>query len=411
MTISDIWKTNKSDSIQQNDGVQNATILVGDDSIKKDETYHQYELRICGRVTGSHPALTPYLSKIFNEEKRQQHQDEATQAELKRQLTDEMLQIDGEIANKENEKSSLEVKIKRLDESILDTQEKLSLAKSKDGDINKMARAKFIIGSVILLLLTIYLFIFYSSTFYSAFLYQPNPENDLSLGSAMLNARAYSEALQLGFGSFIFIITAPIIFLGLGYSLHFFMIQKETTKWFKITALLFITLTFDCILAYKIGELMYNIWASRQWEIVAPFSISMAIRDINSWAVIFCGFIVYLIWGVVFDMIMSAYEELRSNRHEIERLDSQLDNAQNHRTQLKQEVIEVNGEISKLQNKKKGIQNRINNSVLVDYTKIKTALSDFFAGWVSMLSALGHSSGNQAEAKRIYDYTITQLFN
>ncbi|MCH5245797.1 MAG: hypothetical protein J1E84_04985 [Muribaculaceae bacterium] len=405
MAISDIWRINNAELNEGSvDNVMNP--IMGEDSIKEGETYTQYGLRICGRVTGCHPALTPYLSKIFNEEKRLQHRDEATQTILKQQLMQEIVQIDGEIAKIENQKTGLEDKIQRLDETILETKDKLSRAKSKDGEINRMARAKFTIGSLIIVLLTIYLFIFYSSTFYSAFLYQPSTENDLSLGSAMLNARAYSEALQLGFGPFIFIVTAPIIFLGLGYSLHFFMIQKEAIKWFKIAALLYITFAFDCILAYKIGELIYN----EQWN-SGDYAISMAINDVNSWAVIFCGFIVYLIWGIVFDMIMSAYEELRSNKHEINQLELKIEADKNNLSQLRQDIIDADGEIHKLQNNKRGIQERINNSILVDYTKIKTALSDFFAGWVTMMSALGHSEENQAEAKRIYDQTITQLFN
>lgn len=410
MAFSDIWKLNKQTLSQEFEDNNTMSSSFTDDAIKEDETYHQYGLRICGRVTGSQPALTPYLSKIYNEEKRQQHKDEATQQRLKQQLSQEISQIDGEIATKENAKDGLNAKIENLIDKVDGAKDALSSAKSKDGEVNKMARMKLIIGSTILSLLTIYLFIFYSSTFYSAFLFQPNPDIDISIGTAMLNASAFSEAFQMGFGSLIFILTAPIIFLGLGYSLHFFMIQKGGLKWFKIAILLFITLAFDCILAYKIGEMMYNNWAARQWDTVEPFSMSMAIHDINSWAVIFCGFIVYLIWGIVFDMIMTAYEELRSNKHEINQLETQISNYKNQINNLKQDIINVEGEINKLDNKKNGILYRLNNSVLVDYTKIKTALSDFFAGWVNMMSALGHSSESQDSAKKIYDETLTQLF-
>lgn len=109
-------------------------------------------------------------------------------------------------------------------------------------------------------------------------------------------------------------------------------------------------------------------------------------------------------------MIMTAYEDLRSNKHEINQLSAQISDYKNKLARLKQEIVNVNGDINNLHNKKKGIQDKINNSILVDYTKIRTALSDFFAGWVNMMSALGHSSENQAAAKQIYDDTITQLF-
>ena len=405
MAFLDIFKPKSSGAVTETVPVTN-----NDDVIREGESYYQYGLRICGRVNGSHPALTPYLSKIYHLEKRRQHQDEETQRRLQDQHQQELSQIEGRIAQKENQITGSEVKIRSFEDKITDARERLEVAKTRDGEINRMARIKLIIGSLILLILTIYLFIFYSSTFYSAFLYQPDPDSDLSLGSAMLNSRAYSEAFQLGFGSFIFIITAPIIFLGLGYSLHFFMVQKGGIKWFKIIALLFITLMFDSILAYKIGEVMYNTWAARQWDVVPEFDITMAIQDINSWAVIFCGFIVYLIWGIVFDMIMTAYEELRSNKHEITKLQSQISDYQDQINQLKQEIVNTNGEISALENQKSGVQDRINRSVLVDYSLIRSALSDFFAGWVSIMSALGHTSEEQNNAQQTYNDTINQLF-
>ncbi|MCH5219328.1 MAG: hypothetical protein J1F20_02070 [Muribaculaceae bacterium] len=390
---------------------QNTSIpFIADDNKQENETYHTYGLRICGRVTGSIPALTPYLRKIYNNEKQQQYQDKATQERLRHQLQQEINEVECDISRKETQKSGLNVRLDDIEDKIADTQKDLNQAKAQDGEVNKMARVKLVIGSLILALLTIYLFIFYSSTFYSAFLYQPDPDSHLSVGNAMLNARAYSEAAQMGFGSLVFIITAPIIFLGLGYSLHYFMIQKGNIKWFKICALLFVTLTFDCILAYKIGEVIYNIWASQQWESQPPFTMGMAIRDINFWSVIFCGFIVYLIWGIVFDMIMTAYEDLRSNKHQINQLNLQLDGYKVQKNQIKQDIVSIDGEINSLLSQKNGLNHRLNNSVLVDYTRIRNALSDFFAGWVNMMSGLGHSTQAQDEARRIYENTITQLF-
>ena len=406
MAISDIFKINNVQGNSNGVNLSNGYLATGDDVIRQDETYYQYGLRICGKVTGSQPALTPHLSKIFNEEERLQHQDEETQIRLKQQLEQEVIDINGDIARKESQKNGLELKLQDIKDKLSETKEQLSAAKEKDGEINKMARIKLIIGLAILILLTIYLFIFYSSTFYSAFLYQPNQGDDVTLENAMLNTRAFSEAAQLGFGSFIFILTAPIIFLGLGYSLHYFMVQKGNVKWFKIGSLLFITLAFDCILAYKIAELIHE----GGWNAGEPFNLEKAFQDINSWAVIFCGFIVYLIWGIVFDMIMTAYEELRSNKHEINKLITQITDCKNNLARIKQEIVNVEGEINSLQNKKRGIQDRINNSILVDYTRIKTALSDFFAGWMNMMTALGHSTENQASARQIYDNTITQLF-
>lgn len=408
-SFSGIWKIGSNDNINNSSKLNDSSLI--DDSIRNDETYHQYGLRICGRVTGSLPTLTPYISKIYDDEKRKQHQNEEVQQNLRNQISQKIVEVEGDIAKKEHQKNGIDIKIEDLQNKQQDANNALQDAKAKDGEINKMARMKLITGLFIIAILSVYLFIFYSSTFYSAFLFQPSQGSEISLGMAMLNSSAIPEAFRMGFGSFIFIITAPIIFMALGYCLHFFMVQKGGIKWFKIIALLVITFSFDCILAYKIGEVIYNYIALTKLEIMPDYSLEIAIKDINSWAVIFCGFIVYLIWGIVFDMIMTAYEELRSNKHEIESLLNKINEYKNIIAGLKQEFIELEGEIGRLISVKDGLQNRMNNAILVDHTKIRNAISDFFAGWMNMMSALGYSPEHQMQAQQIYDTTINQLFN
>lgn len=410
MGFSNLWRTR--DSEKNADSEKNTTNVpfIRDDSKKEGETYLDYGKRVCGLVTAQILALTPYLNKINNEEQREQRQNQEIQERLKETLRQEKSEVESEITKKEAHKSGIELKICDAENKKKELELKLIEAKEKDGETNKMEKIKLIIGCVIISFLTVYLFIFYGSTFYSAFLYQPTDDGSLTLGSAMLNARAFGESLDLGMGPFIFVITAPIIFLGLGYSLHYFMIQKGGVKWFKIGVLLFITLSFDCILAYKIGELMYNYMILTQLTALPPFSFDIAISDINFWAVIFCGFIVYLIWGIVFDMIMSAYEGLRSNKQEIDSFNLAILNTKNEIAQLKQDKIAAEGQIEKLNLKKISLVNRINNSVLVDYTRLRTALSDFFAGWISMMSALGQSESRLQDAHDIYNQTITQIF-
>lgn len=403
-----IWQLRQS---EQNRDNQNTILPINDDSVNDGETYEQYGLRTCGRVTASHPALAPYLSRIYHEEERKQHNDRSVQEKLKNQLREELERVEVEISSKVASKESKKIKINEIENKRKDAEEQLRKEQEEDGRLNKMPLVKLIIGSSILFLLTIYLFIFYGSTFYSAFLYTPNINSQIDLGTAMLNASAFSEAFELGFGAFIFVITAPIIFLGLGYSLHYFMIQKGNMKWFKIGALLFITFSFDCILAFKIGEMIYNYLALTSLEQLPPYTVGLALNDINSWAVIFCGFIVYLIWGIVFDMVMSAYEELRSNRYAISNLKSDIAKYDSQIVTLKQEIATIEGEINNLEIKKTSLFNRINNSVLVDYTAIKKAIADFFAGWMRMMNALGISSEEQGRAREIYEITTNQLFN
>ena len=75
----------------------------------------------------------------------------------------------------------------------------------------------------------------------------------------LFDGKALIKALKDGITELCFVLSAPIIFLGLGFSLHFFSLQKGITKWFKMAAIILVTLFFDCILAYKIGEQIHNI--------------------------------------------------------------------------------------------------------------------------------------------------------
>lgn len=379
--------------------------------INVQETYKSYGTRICGKVTAGKDCLAPYLQQIFNAERRKQAQDENWQQQKRCELQNQLSEVDGAIQAEKSQIAKIEADRSIAEARMAELKENLLIAKAKDGEVNKMAKTKMIIGLCIIAILTVYLFIFYSSTFYTAFLFQPSGGNfAISLGTAMFNSSALAEAWTHGIGEFLFIITAPVIFLGLGYALHFFMVQKSFTKWLKVLILFGVTFAFDCILAYKIGEMIHDITSWSSLSETEPYSIKMAITDINSWAVVFCGFIVYVIWGIVFDMIMTAYEDLRSNRHEIKSIQEHIANLRQNIAEFNSKISQQQANIANLQTKHDNISNRLSSSVFINEHQIKTCLSDFFAGWIGLMPALGCSQLDQVAAQRIYDTTITTLF-
>ena len=391
---------------------QTTTAQVSTSKINEQETYKSYGTRICGKVTAGKGCLSPYLQQIFNAERRKQAQDANLQQQRRCELQNQLNEIDSAIQTEKSELSKIESDRSLSESRIAELKENLMNAKAKDGEVNKMAKTKMIIGLCIIAILTVYLFIFYSSTFYTAFLFQPsNTTADISVGTAMFNSSAMAEAWTHGIGEFLFIITAPVIFLGLGYALHFFMVQKSFTKWFKVLILFGVTLAFDCILAYKIGEMIHNISGWTSLSDIEPFSIKMAIHDINAWAVVFCGFIVYVIWGIVFDMIMTAYEDLRSNRHEIQSIQEQISNQRQNIADYNNRRSQHQSKIANLQAQRDKISNRLSSSVFINEHQLKTCLSDFFAGWIGLMPALGCSQSDQSEAQQIYDTTIITLFS
>lgn len=130
------------------------------------------------------------------------------------------------------------------------------------------------------------------------------------------------------------------------------MQQELWTKYLKTFSVLLITFIFDCILAYLIAKKIYDIEVMTKLGEFPDFNIGMAVEDVNVWAVIFCGFIVYIIWGIVFDMSMTAYEDLRSNRKEILKIEESLRGKQNAISQEKQAIVNVKAELEQLENKK-----------------------------------------------------------
>mgnify|MGYP003235142776 FL=1 len=383
-------------------------VTANDDSKLKDETYVYYGTRICGKVTASLPALSAFLPRVFNLEKQRQIEDEALQQRHKQALEKQLAENASDIISTKAEIDKTEHKISDLTEEISDFKEKLVEAKNLHGEVNKMSKVKLIIGIGILAILTLYLIVFYSSTFYSAFF--KTFDADITVGAAMFDSQAIPHALNDGFGEVIFILCAPIIFMGLGYGLHFFMQQESWTKYVKSGAILIITFIFDCILAYLIAEKIYDINSLQYLAELPPFDIDIAANDVNVWAVIFCGFIVYLIWGIVFDMTMTAYEDLRSNKKEILKIESCIQSKKEQLSNENQILTDLKAKIESLENKKKAIDIAMSKTVHFDTNIIKTALSDFFSGWITMMNGLSRPRTEQDEANRIYSTTIDQLF-
>lgn len=176
-------------------------------------------------------------------------------------------------------------------------------------------------------------------------------------------------------------------------------------------AMLFITLTFDCILAYKIGQLLYEFTRLGSWTDLPPYSFRLAIEDINTWAVIFLGFIVYLIWGIVFDMTMTAYRDLNSNKAEINRIKKEIEQAKQSILKQTQEIAPLQAKLAQLAKKIADYNQQILKGVYINNQLMQVALADFFAGWMSIMPQLNNNPADISKAQQIYDTITKQLIN
>lgn len=409
-SLRQLFSLNKQASANQPQASAVTPIQPQNDVKQVGETYTGYGKRICGLVNASNEALPPFLQRIYNCIKHEQLLDEATQKRLKEKTQKEIDDLDVKIKTETNNQALKESQIQTTEQKISDLKSELSRIKDVSNVENKEANAKTILGLCVIIPLTIYLFLFYGSTFYSAFFKAFKSLEDASVAQSIFDPLAFSKALDTGIMEFAFILFAPIIFMGLGFCLHVFSVQKGKSKYLKMAAVVAVTFVFDCILAYLIGEKIANIMAMNSIEEVKSYTVQRAVNDINFWAVIFCGFVVYIIWGLVFDMTINAYLDCKSNKSAIEACKNALTAADDKLSQLRQQVNETKNTIVALEGKKTALIKSMNNAI-IDLAPIKTAMSEFFTGWISLMPALGKSDADQNKAKNIYSATVNSLLD
>lgn len=377
-------------------------------SRRSGETYTQWGTRICGIVEGSLTALPPYLHKvyysIYNEQAENIELQEAARANTQ-----------AEIERKNEDIRVINVKIEDAESTIDETNKKIEELKTERQEIktgrekvNKDQRLKLIIGLIIIIPLTFYLFLFYSSTFYSAFF--RDPSSMTTVMNSMFDSNAIANAYSDGLAELGFVLSAPIIFLGLGFALHFFSVQEGKMKYLKMAAILLVTVMFDCILAYKIGEQMHTFGIIiGQYPIGEEYTINMAIHDINTWAVIFCGFIVYVIWGIVFDMCMSAYNKMDLNKTRLENIKKEIEVCEQKIKDEKVNISNLRQQETSAKNRIKELMAKLGHEVYIDYAAIRKEMNNFFAGWIKMMQVLSIEQEEQDNASIICKREMAML--
>ena len=218
-------------------------------------------------------------------------------------------------------------------------------------DADKSPKAQFYIGLILLTFITVYLLVFYVSASYSAFF--KDFESD-SLTAAIFDANAFKKALSDGWLEAVFVGTIPFVFMGMGYLIHMFQKAKSKLSYFKLGLIIILTFIFDVILAYLIEKKIFDF----ERVLGEKFSPSIAVESVNFWGIIFAGFVVYIIWGLVFDFIMKEHENIDKIKSFINRKKEEITDLNFRRNTLissiediKHEITSISGNISELQSK------------------------------------------------------------
>lgn len=387
--------------------------LLEQNPVEEAISYQRYGFHQAGNMKGSIEGLKVCLNRVYQEHMAEMRRNETKQEELRRPFREKLQELtilkDG-LKTQANtiENEIIPSKKKRIEELKKDISEIRQHPEQYIG--NPVGKAGFYIGGSILILLSIYLFVFYSSASYSALfknfkISDADTNNDGVLAKAIFDAKAIPNAWSDGFTELLLILTIPAVFLGLGYLIHKFQEGKGFAKYFKITALLIVTFLFDAILAFEITKKIYDVNAGNSFKEMPEYTLSLAFSSVNFWLIIFAGFVVYLIWGFVFDFLMEAYAKLdlikvkiRAKQDQIHGIEEEIIAYENEINQLKLTAQKHDVEIARLKD--------IIAGTIIQPREVKEALSQFMVGWYNWLS---HGREyNRSEHNRTYEDFISQ---
>jgi hypothetical protein len=387
---------------------ENITPSVAEEPI----SFQRYGFRQAGSMNGSIEGLKICLNRVYQEHMADMRRNTIKQEELRKPFKEKLQEL---LSTKEG----LRGQIKTIESEIIPSRKnRIEEIKKNISEIrqhpehytgNHVGKVGFYIGVLILILLSIYLFVFYSSASYSAlfkeFKISDAQNTDSILTKSIFDSKAISNAWRDGATELILILTIPSVFIGLGYLIHKFQEVKGISKYFKITALLLITFVFDAILAFEITKKIYDLNAGNSFKEMPEYTFRMAFQQPNFWLIIFAGFVVYLIWGFVFDFAMEAYYKLdavkvhiKEKQNEIDGIEKEINNYEKTVNELKMTIDKNDSEINKLKD--------IINGTIIQPKEVKEALSQFMVGWYNWLSHGREYS--RSDHNKVYEEFITQ---
>lgn len=368
-----------------------------DNEETRKRTYHETGFRESSRNYGSSRALSISLNAIYAKFQNEEKELIEKQRNIKEPYYNEQ-------RNKDSEIKGLVVSLENKEKSVEGIQNKIEEEKNKIEklkfeindlprnpmlyhiDAQKGASTKFWIGIFLLIPISLYLFTFYISTSYSAFFKEFNVNNGIMQN--VLDPAAFNKAWKDGLLEGAFVTLIPFVFLGLGYLIHMFGENKKFVNYLKVILLFAITFVFDAILAYQIEEKLYEL---NQTFNSPPFDIGIAFSTVQFWGIIFAGFIVYIIWGLVFDFIMKEHKERdKIKTEQIKRLkdikihEGKIKEFEEKKDKINIELSGVKELIAKAKARIEELQ-KIIDGVIIPTKEYALYSSEYMQGWTTYI--------------------------
>ncbi|MDW9381368.1 beta-carotene 15,15'-monooxygenase [Chryseobacterium sp. JV558] len=399
ISIKNLFKLKSVPIEPQQEQLPKNEIDATDESLEESRkrTYHESGYRDSSRTSGNHSTLSICLDAVYSKFQNEEKEMVEKQQKLKESYVNEQKNRETEIKALIVSQETKEEQLKNKNAEVENHQHTIENLKAEILDLprnpekhnvkaTRGASAKFWIGLFLLFPITLYLGTFYISTSYSAFFKSFDAKSTVI--QSVLDAQAFSKAWNEGVIEGAFVTLIPFVFLGLGYLIHMFWENKTRANYIKLGLLFIVTFIFDCILAYEIESKLYEL--NKTFE-SPPFDIKIAFTKIQFWGIIFAGFIVYIIWGLVFDFVMKEHREKDKIKNEQEIRQKRVEFFQEKISVLKREIEEILASIATIKEtiiKTRGrieeLQNII-DGVIIPTKDYKLYASEYVQGWVTFI--------------------------
>lgn len=376
------------------------------------KNYQDYGYHQAYQLGGTMPGLNVCLYQLYFDFKERMRKDQVKQEELKKPIRVTLEEHKGDIERWENKIGKIS------NEHIPVIKQKIEILKEEKSHIRKnpheiigdvSGKVSFYIGVAIFSFLSIYLWTFYSSASYSAF-FKTFELTDIGLANSIFDAQAVSKSLEDGVMETVLIFTVPFVFLGLGYLIHKMWKWKGFFNYLRIGGIVLITLAFDVVLAYNITEKIYKIEAADRLEDVPFYSFSLAFKDMNFWLIIFAGFVVYIIWGIVLEFVLEAFGKLDKVKVALKEIDKKIADANKAIEELKEDIDRMNHQIDDAKTQIKKLHEVLNGVVIS--REFELEVFAFMPGWMSWMKGNGRTHEELETAGSIVqDFVRNAIYN
>ena len=344
--------------------------------------------------------------------------------ERKRSLDAELAQADAEQKTAEDKITDKKQELERVDREQAQLDIEIDGLPDKDAqtepEVHRRGWSIFnkliAIGmTLVLLTLMFYLFVFYASACDKAFFFDPTKIKGIS---DIVNPFAIFDALtgRLNF----FVILCPIVFLGTALALHYFW---EKRSWLGIVVIGIVILILDVLLALRISG---NIKAG---EIIT--GIKSGLDELSIPLIILFGFGVAILCSVIYHIFWHQWKDIlnltedtvderrREQKHRREvRVEKESQRATNAITQqnLKQEIDEIDGELSAIGQRRDLIRGHIEtllgrgNVRVINHRLLRLQINEFLAGWCHYVAHHGGDADEMAQINKTVEATIDRFY-